>query len=74
MKKEKESAWKCAKTDKPKIDILAIVCNDKGWMYEVTALYCQNNDVWKLHDPNYRTTLLLDVTHYIEIPRAPRRN
>ena len=39
MKKEKESAWKCAKTDKPKIDILAIVCNDKGWMYEVTALY-----------------------------------
>ena len=53
-------------------DIIALVSNEKGWMCNVQAIYNHKEAVWTHYDPDYRETLLLDVTHYLPIPIAPR--
>lgn len=64
--------WIKYKDSKPETDIVALVCNEKGWMGNVQAIYIKSDDVWRHSDPNYRETLLLDVTHYLPIPLPPR--
>lgn len=60
--------WIAVKDKKPDNDIFALVANEKGWMRNIKALYFSKDDVWSLYDPNYHETLLLEVSHYIEIP------
>lgn len=69
--KKNEITWKYCKTEKPKHYTNALVCNEKGWMFQVQAMYNADQDVWILYDPNYRQTILLDVTHYLPIPLLP---
>lgn len=64
--------WIDFKKVKPKTDIIALVCNSKGWMGWTRAIYQASDDVWTLYDVNYRDTLTLEVTHYIAIPPEPR--
>lgn len=63
--------WISVKDKKPDKMITAIVFNSRGYMYNVMALYYPGSDIWILFDPNYRQTLTLDVTHYMEIPAIP---
>lgn len=64
--------WIELKDKKPDKDIVALVCNEKGYMWRAEAIYDAYYDIWKLSDPNYRESLTLDITHYIEIPPIPR--
>jgi hypothetical protein len=59
---------------KPDRLIIAIVCNIKGWMSYILATYHPIDDVWVLVDPNYRHSIVLEVTHYIELPRLPEES
>lgn len=64
--------WIDAKKNPPLEDCMCIVCNIKGWMYDTRALYSCKEGVFQLYDPNYRETLLLDVSHYYVMPVSPR--
>lgn len=64
--------WIPIKT-RPKTDILAIVCNDNGYMYNQFATYLHDKNIWLHAEPNYRNTLILEVTHYIPIPPFPMK-
>ncbi len=61
-------SWKAVKDGLPCHDIRCLVRNEKGWMLDIMALYYENWKVFVLYDPNYRPSLTLDVTHYLEIP------
>lgn len=56
----------------PETDIMALVCNAKGWMHDVKAIYHKRYDVWQLYNPESRESILLDVTHWIPIPPPPK--
>jgi hypothetical protein len=65
----KKSEWICFKDTKTNTMITAIVANEKGWMYGTArAIYHPAQEAWVLYDPDSRESLLLEVTHYIEIP------
>ena len=64
--------WISVKEKKPEHDICALVCNDNGWMAVKQAIYHADYDVWQLDNPRSADSILLDVTHYIEIPPIPR--
>lgn len=66
--------WIDFRIEKPKTDICALVCNEKGWMFDVKAMYHLRNDVWQLDDPTCRGALLLDITHYLPIPSFKIKN
>lgn len=57
--------------NKPSESILAVVCNDKGWMGYHKAVYYPDKDVWLLDENSTCNLIFLDVTHYIEIPPPP---
>lgn len=63
--------WISFKDSPPENDILALVCNEKGFLFNVRAMYHKRYDIWVLNDPNYRETLALEVTHYFPIPDKP---
>lgn len=65
--------WISVKDKLPENDIMALVCNEKGWMFQSIATYIASSKVWILYNPNIRDTLLLDVTHYIAIPASPKK-
>ncbi len=64
--------WTLFKENKPKRITIAVVCNVKGWMTHILAIYYPEDDVWVLLDPKYRQDVALEVTHYIEIPDSPK--
>jgi hypothetical protein len=64
--------WLRYPENKPENDIVALVAHEKGWMSNEHAIYRATDGVWTHYDPNYRSTLLLDITHYLPIPIAPR--
>lgn len=66
--------WISVKENPPKEDIVAVVCNDKGWMTNQTAIYHKIYDVWVLYRPHDSSSILLEVTHYIPIPAPIRRD
>lgn len=37
----------------------------------IRALYHPNENAWVLYDPNYRESILLEVSHYMPIPELP---
>jgi len=65
------SEWINAKTNPPQTDIIAMVGNEKGWMWHVMARYIKASNVWLLFDSSCKLHLLLDVTHYVEVPQHP---
>jgi len=65
--------WINFEEKKPDNMILALVFNQKGWMSDVMAMYHPDQETWVLYDPNYRITLTLQITHYLEIPTPPNR-
>jgi len=67
-------SWIDFRIEKPKTDVLALVSNEKGWMFHQRAVYHSSIDVWQFMDPNHREALLLDVTHYIPIPHLRMNN
>ena len=64
--------WISVKEYKPTTDLLAVVCNERGYMWYAKAHYDVRHDIWKLCDSTYRESIAIDVTHYIEIPPLPR--
>jgi hypothetical protein len=70
MKKKKNSGWISVKEEKPKHTIIALVCNEKGFMFAnpIRAIYHPYDDVWVLYDLHIRETLTLEITHYLPIP------
>lgn len=61
--------WISVKEKKPENMILAIVSNEKGWMHgSVMAIYHATEDAWVLYDPDYRHSILLEVSHYLPVP------
>lgn len=60
--------WITFKDNKPTRLVIAMVANVNAWMAPVQATYYPERDAWVLNDPNYRHSLALDVTHYLEIP------
>jgi hypothetical protein len=56
----------------PKHDMLCLVYNCKGWMRDVKAIFQHRNSIFLLDDPQYRPTIMLDVTHYYPIPGDPK--
>ena len=67
-----EMSWISVKDKLPETCINCLVSNSKGWMFEIRAIYHPREKVFQLYDPTYRETILLDVTHYLEIPDPPR--
>ncbi len=65
--------WISYKENKPTEMITALVCNSKGWMYQAMALYHPREETWVLYDVNYRHSITVEVTHYIQIPPGPER-
>ncbi len=65
--------WISIKDKKPSHDIFCVVFNNKGWMDKQFAYYDKSADVWKFTTDNFRHTLLLEITHYLEIPETPNR-
>jgi len=64
--------WIDFKDNPPEDDTTALVCNKKGWMNDydmVRARYNNPGDVWVLYDPNYRSTVTVEVSHYLPIPK-----
>lgn len=63
--------WIDFRLKKPETDITAWIANEKGWMYDMKATYHKNEDAWIANIPLFRHSLVLEVTHYIEIPDYP---
>jgi hypothetical protein len=65
--------WISIKDKKPEDDCFAVVYNNKGWMGMKNAHYYKNCDIWRLLDDYIRDSILLDITHYIQLPAPPRQ-
>jgi hypothetical protein len=65
--------WISVKDKKPDHDCVAVVYNNKGWMGMKNAFYYKDYDVWKLEDDSIRDSILLDITHYIQLPAPPNQ-
>jgi hypothetical protein len=63
--------WVDFREQKPEKMIMALVFNEKGWMTVIRATYHPKQEAWLLYDPHYREPVLLEVTHYLEIPTQP---
>ncbi len=63
--------WINFKEKKPSELTVALVFNERGFLNNVKAIYHPRYDVWALFDPNYRESIVLDVTHYLPIPEHP---
>lgn len=63
--------WKSIEKDGyPKEHGSFLVANEKGWMSPlnfIRSYYYPLEKVFVLYDPNYKETVVLDVTHYFEI-------
>lgn len=64
--------WLKYPENKPATFSNCMVSNSKGWMYRTRAIYHPREDVFVLFDPNYRETLVLNVTHFFVIPDSIR--
>lgn len=64
--------WIRVKDRLPENDAVVIVCNEKGYMSYTRALYNKSSNSFHLYDPNYRDSLLLEVSHWIQLPELPR--
>lgn len=53
---------------KPSEDMLCLVCNEKGWMANIPAIYHAHYDVFVLNESNSRQSLTLEVTHWFPYP------
>jgi hypothetical protein len=62
------SEWIDFQKNKPDTDIVALVCNKKGWMFYQKAVYHKYSDIWVLDSPSRELLVTLDVTHYLPIP------
>lgn len=49
-----------------------MVVNIKHGMNIFKAMYHHDLDVFVLHHPSIRESIVLDVTHWIEIPELPK--
>lgn len=65
--------WKSVKTHGlPKHDACCLVENEKGWMFQVKAIYHHCENVFTYNNPDAREHLTLEVTHYLIIPDRPK--
>lgn len=64
--------WISIKDRKPDTMMCVFVCNDKGIMGCTKAIYYPLYDVWKLDDRRGGDNVVLDVTHWIQIPPLPQ--
>jgi hypothetical protein len=71
MTENTEVKWIDVKERLPSLMCCCLVTNSKGWMREIRAIFYPEQKVFILNDPNYRESLVLEVTHYIEIPEIP---
>jgi len=65
-------SWISVKDKLPDNDCECLVHNEKGWMHLIRASFRYNYNVFIYHDIHSHEMLVLEVTHYIEIPEPPR--
>ena len=65
--------WLSYPENKPKERLLCcMVCNVRGYMHDVLAIYDSKADVFTQYDPRALQRYTLDVTHYWPIPEPPK--
>ena len=65
--------WLKYPENKPKHMKMCVVVNNKHGFHTFIAIYHPDSDVFVLLDFNYRPTVCLNVTHFIEIPEIHRQ-
>jgi hypothetical protein len=65
------SEWISINDRLPENDMCVLVTNRKGWMHKVQAIYYKHKNFFLYDNPDVKENLLLDVTHWLEIPGPP---
>lgn len=64
--------WISIKESKPKDYTVCLVCNNRYGLTVFWALYIEKPDCFQMVDPERNEHAILDVTHWIEIPKVPK--
>jgi len=66
-------SWISYKDCKPKTDIQAWAVNEL-YPYAIhEALYCLSDDIWTVYIRSIDKTIVMEVTHYVEVPHIVTR-
>lgn len=63
-------SWIDFRKQKPETSIVALVCNERGFMHNTKAIYYADYDCW-VNDSSDYPKFTLDVTHYLIVPPLP---